>query len=108
VIEVRALDRIGVLYAIATALAELELDIVVARVQTIGHEVTDVFYLRDRTARRCRRPPRRARARPCWRRSTSSSPPCEAGATASGLIGFTWRGAAGGGATWPGRHRALT
>lgn len=47
VIEVRALDRIGVLYAIATALAELELDIVMARVQTMGHEVTDVFYLRD-------------------------------------------------------------
>jgi len=48
IIEVRALDRVGVLYAIATALAELELDIVVARVQTMGHEVTDVFYVRDR------------------------------------------------------------
>ncbi|MEX2550211.1 MAG: [protein-PII] uridylyltransferase [Nitriliruptoraceae bacterium] len=48
IVEVRALDRIGVLYAIATALAELELDIVVARVQTMGHEVTDVFYVRDR------------------------------------------------------------
>lgn len=47
VIEVRALDRSGVLYAIATALAELELDIVVARIQTIGHEVLDVFYVRD-------------------------------------------------------------
>ena len=47
IIEVRAQDRIGILYAIATALAELELDIVMARVQTMGHEVTDVFYLRD-------------------------------------------------------------
>ncbi len=47
VIEVRTLDRLGVLYAIATALAELKLDIVMARVQTLGHEVTDVFYLRD-------------------------------------------------------------
>ena len=47
VIEVRTLDRRGVLYAIATALAELKLDIVMARVQTLGHEVTDVFYLRD-------------------------------------------------------------
>jgi [protein-PII] uridylyltransferase len=36
-----------VLYAISTALAELELDIVVARVQTVGHEVVDVFYVRD-------------------------------------------------------------
>jgi len=48
VVEVRTLDRIGVLYSIASAIAELELDIVVARVQTVGHEVTDVFYLRDR------------------------------------------------------------
>jgi [protein-PII] uridylyltransferase len=48
VIEVRTGDRLGVLYAITSAIAELELDIVVARVQTVGHEVTDVFYLRDR------------------------------------------------------------
>ena len=47
VVEVRTLDRVGVLYAIATALAELHLDLVVARVQTIGHEVVDAFYLRD-------------------------------------------------------------
>ena len=47
IIEVHTLDRIGVLYAIATALAELELDIVVARVQTLGHEVVDAFYVRD-------------------------------------------------------------
>lgn len=47
VVEVRTLDRVGVLYAIATTLAELELDIVVARIQTLGHEVVDVFYLRD-------------------------------------------------------------
>jgi [protein-PII] uridylyltransferase len=47
IVEVHTLDRLGVLYAIATALAELELDIVVARVQTLGHEVVDVFYLRD-------------------------------------------------------------
>ena len=48
VVEVHTGDRLGVLYAIASAIAELELDIVVARVQTVGHEVTDVFYLRDR------------------------------------------------------------
>jgi [protein-PII] uridylyltransferase len=47
VVEVRTLDRIGVLYSIATALAELELDIVVARIQTLGHEAVDVFYVRD-------------------------------------------------------------
>ncbi len=47
VIEIRTLDRIGVLYGIAMALAELELDIVVARIQTLGHEAMDVFYVRD-------------------------------------------------------------
>jgi [protein-PII] uridylyltransferase len=51
VVEVRTLDRLGVLYAIAAALGELQLDIVVARVQTIGHEVVDVFYVQDATGR---------------------------------------------------------
>lgn len=46
-VEVRTLDRIGALYGIATALAELHLDLVVARVQTIGHEVVDAFYLHN-------------------------------------------------------------
>ncbi len=47
IVEVSTVDRLGVLYAIATALAELELDIVVARAQTLGYEVVDVFYVRD-------------------------------------------------------------
>lgn len=46
-VEVRTLDRLGALYDIATALAELHLDLVVARVQTIGHEVVDAFHLRN-------------------------------------------------------------
>jgi len=48
VVEVRTVDRLGVLYAITSAIAELELDIVVARVQTVAHEAIDVFSLRDR------------------------------------------------------------
>jgi [protein-PII] uridylyltransferase len=51
VVEVRTLDRIGVLYSIATALAELHLDLVVARVETLGHEAVDVFYVRDAEGR---------------------------------------------------------
>jgi [protein-PII] uridylyltransferase len=47
VVEVRTRDRLGVLYAISTALAELELDVIVARIQTLGHEVVDVFFVRD-------------------------------------------------------------
>jgi [protein-PII] uridylyltransferase len=47
VVEVHTQDRVGVLFAITEALAELELDIVVARIQTMGHEVVDVFTVRD-------------------------------------------------------------
>ncbi|MEX0953569.1 MAG: hypothetical protein WDZ26_07045, partial [Nitriliruptoraceae bacterium] len=47
VIEVRTLDRVGVLYAITAALAELEVDIVVARIDTVGHEANDVFTCRN-------------------------------------------------------------
>ena len=48
VIDVYLEDRVGVLYAITRALAELDLDIRSARVQTLGAEGVDSFYLRDR------------------------------------------------------------
>lgn len=47
VVEVRAPDGVGVLYRITKALADLALDIRHARVQTLGHEVVDTFYVRD-------------------------------------------------------------
>ncbi|MGI9120361.1 MAG: [protein-PII] uridylyltransferase [Acidimicrobiales bacterium] len=46
VVEVRAPDRVGVLYRITNALAELDLDIGLAKVSTLGHEVVDTFYVR--------------------------------------------------------------
>jgi [protein-PII] uridylyltransferase len=46
VVEVQAPDRIGVLYRITKALAELSLDIRHARVQTLGPHVVDTFYVR--------------------------------------------------------------
>ena len=46
VVEVRALDGIGVLYRITRALADLDLDITVAKVSTLGTEVVDAFYVR--------------------------------------------------------------
>ena len=49
VVEVRAPDAVGVLYRITKAMADLALDIRHARVQTLGHEVVDTFYVRDRT-----------------------------------------------------------
>ena len=47
VIEVHAADVMGVLYRITRAIAELELDIRSAKVQTMTHSVVDSFYLRD-------------------------------------------------------------
>jgi len=47
VIEVRAPDRIGTLYRITKALAELELDVRLAKVASLGHEVIDAFYVVD-------------------------------------------------------------
>ena len=46
-VEVRTRDRLGALYMIATMFAELHLDLVVARVQTLGDEVVDVFTVRN-------------------------------------------------------------
>ena len=47
VVEVRAPDRIGTLYRITRALADLGLDIRSAKVATVGHEVVDAFYVVD-------------------------------------------------------------
>ena len=39
-------DLIGVLYRITRALAELDIDIRTAKVQTLGDQVVDAFYVR--------------------------------------------------------------
>ena len=44
IVEVFTLDRVGVLYAITQTLAELGLDISLAKVSTEGEKVADVFY----------------------------------------------------------------
>jgi len=49
VLDVRAEDDIGLLHRITAALFALELDVVAARVSTLGHEVLDAFYVRDAT-----------------------------------------------------------
>ncbi len=47
VVEVHASDRIGLLHDIAEALFRLQLDIHLAKIDTQGSSVVDVFYLRD-------------------------------------------------------------
>ncbi len=47
VVEVRALDELGLLHRVSQALFECELDVVSARVSTIGVEVVDAFYVRS-------------------------------------------------------------
>jgi [protein-PII] uridylyltransferase len=48
VVEVQAPDRIGVLYRLTQALLDLDLDIYSAKVQTLGADAVDAFYVRDR------------------------------------------------------------
>lgn len=48
VVDVQAPDGVGVLYRITSALAELDCDIRSARVQTLGAQVLDSFYVRGR------------------------------------------------------------
>jgi len=47
VIEVLAPDGVGVLFRITKAIAELDLDIQSAKVQTLGSQAVDAFYLVD-------------------------------------------------------------
>ena len=47
VVEVRGPDVLGLLYAIAAGLGDLDLDIHVAKVDTLGTRVVDAFYVRD-------------------------------------------------------------
>jgi [protein-PII] uridylyltransferase len=46
VVEVRAADALGLLYAIAAGISDLGFDIHVAKIDTLGPRVVDVFYVR--------------------------------------------------------------
>ncbi len=47
VVEVRAPDAVGTLYRIARAIRDAGLDIRLAKIATLGHEVVDTFYVVD-------------------------------------------------------------
>ncbi|MDA0364930.1 MAG: HD domain-containing protein [Chloroflexi bacterium] len=52
VLEVATADRLGLLYGITRALHALAIDIHLAKVNTIGSEVVDAFYIRRENGRR--------------------------------------------------------
>jgi [protein-PII] uridylyltransferase len=52
VVEVHAPDGLGLLYRITRALADLDLDIASAKVQTLGPQVVDSFYVRGSDGRK--------------------------------------------------------
>jgi len=56
VIDVEAPDVTGILYRVTRALAELELDIRSAKVQTLGTHVVDSFYVRDQSGQKVTEP----------------------------------------------------
>jgi len=56
VVEVHTADRRGLLYAITRTLHELALDIHLAKVDTIGAEVVDAFYVLRQNGRRLEAP----------------------------------------------------
>ena len=56
VLEISCLDETGILYRITRAFTELDLDIVSARVQTLGSEVIDAFYIRDQSGNKIEDP----------------------------------------------------
>jgi len=58
VLEVHAVDQVGVLYRIARALADARLDIRHAKVTTLGVEAIDTFYVVDEENRKIADPTR--------------------------------------------------
>ncbi|WP_203981698.1 [protein-PII] uridylyltransferase [Sphaerisporangium rufum] len=63
VVEVRAHDRPGLLWRIGRAFGECNLDVRAARVETLGAEAVDVFYVVDRSGGPITDPEQRARIR---------------------------------------------
>ncbi|HRC61819.1 MAG TPA: HD domain-containing protein [Dehalococcoidia bacterium] len=61
IVEVNAADRLGLLYAITHALHGMSLDIHLAKVDTVGHEVVDAFYVLRENGRRVAAPDEIAR-----------------------------------------------
>ena len=60
VLEVRARDEVGLLHRVTRVLFEAELDVVSARVSTLGELVVDAFYVRETNGTKVTEPGRLA------------------------------------------------
>ncbi|MEM9422187.1 MAG: hypothetical protein AAF986_06755, partial [Pseudomonadota bacterium] len=58
IVEVEALDRPGLLYYLASALARINVSIQLAFVATYGHRAVDTFYLQEATGQKIDNPQR--------------------------------------------------
>jgi len=75
VVEVGAPDRLGLLFDITRTLAELQLDVHIAKVATFGVRVVDAFYVRDALGRRVEDPSQVAEIEQALRSSIRADPP---------------------------------
>lgn len=60
VVEVHAPDSVGLLHRVTHALGDLDLDVATAKVQTLGEQVVDSFYVRTRDGDKVVEPEQRA------------------------------------------------
>jgi [protein-PII] uridylyltransferase len=75
VIEIKAPDRLGLLYLITRALAREGLDVATAKIATDLDHALDTFYVTDRTARRVEEPAAADRLRRALEAALSSAEP---------------------------------
>ena len=75
VVEVGAPDRLGLLFDVTRALAELQLDVHLAKVATYGVRVVDAFYVRDALGRRVEDPSQIAEIEQALRSSLGAGEP---------------------------------
>jgi [protein-PII] uridylyltransferase len=80
VVEVRAPDRVGLLYRITRALAAERLDIATARISTEVDQALDVFYVTDAAGRKLADPAAGARVRAALELALAEREPAGAGA----------------------------
>jgi [protein-PII] uridylyltransferase len=75
VVEVGAPDRLGLLFDVTRTLAELQLDVHLAKVATYGVRVVDAFYIRDALGRRVEDPDQIAEIEQALRSSIGAQGP---------------------------------